>query len=64
VALEVSPSGRGMLVIGGLLLGLAVFTQTSGYWLTGVVILVVTALVLLVVWGAGTRLLRWVGGIR
>ncbi len=49
-----------MLVIGGLLLGLAVFTQTSGYWLTGVVILVVTALVLLVVWGAGTRLLRWV----
>jgi len=53
-----------MLVIGGLLLGLAVFTQTSGYWLTGVVILVVTALVLLVVWGAGTRLLRWVGGIR
>ncbi len=64
MALEVSPSGRGMLVIGGLLLGLAVFTQTSGYWLTGVVILVVTALVLLVVWGAGTRLLRWVGGIR
>lgn len=64
MALEVSPSGRGLLVIVGFLLALAVFTQTSGYWLTGVVILLVTAIALLFVWGAGTRLLRWVGGIR
>ena len=64
MAIEFSPNGRGIIVLTAILVTLLVWSQTSGAWLTLVVIGLIVGLVAFFGWGIGTRALRWVGGIR
>lgn len=62
--LEVSPNGRALLVLTAILLTFLVWFQTSGAWLTLLVIAVTVTVATLLLWGVGTRVVRRVGGMR
>ncbi|NHX37812.1 MULTISPECIES: hypothetical protein [Halolamina] len=64
MALEFSPGGRGILLIGALALALLIWMQTSGSWVTLSLLLVAVGIVTLLLWGAGTRIVRRVAGVR
>ncbi len=64
MALEFSPGGRGILLIGALALALLIWMQTSGSWVTLGLLLVGVGIVTLLLWGAGTRIVRRVAGVR
>ncbi len=64
MAIELSPGGRGILLIGALALALLIWMQTSGSWVTLGLLLVAVGIVTLLLWGAGTRIVRRVAGVR
>jgi len=63
MAFEFSPNGRGLLILIALLLTVVIWMYTSGALLTLVVLAVFVGIITLLLWGFGTRLTRWVGGL-
>lgn len=64
MAVEFSPNGRGMILVIAILATALIWTQTSGSFLTLAVLAVVIGVAALLAWGVGTRLMRFVGGMR
>lgn len=64
MAIEVAPTGRSILLTAAIILTILIWMQTSGALLTLAVIAVAVAVVTLLAWGGGTRLLRRIAGAR
>ena len=64
MAIEIAPTGRGILLVIAIILAVAIWLQTSGALLTLGVIVVAVAVATLLFWGVGARVLRRISGVR